>query len=310
LLVQIRARSPEMSAIACVTGPALLLAQWRSLDACSGKVFECGPSTYEVGRRYELGRRLGAGAFGEVFRATSRRDGREYALKIVGKRGAGEREAIVQSGLEHPHIARMIESFWAAGRLCIATEICEGGLLFDALEHHGRFPESQARAAFSQMLGAVAYLHSRAVAHRDLKLESFLLKRNGASLGRSGLKLIDFGFARRFTPGERSLKTKCGSRGFFAPEVLRDDAYDERCDVYSCGVILHCLLCDDMPFAPRPEGDSPGRAGDVGFGGEEVRRSITVAARKTIAWVLERSPENRPHAQQVLESSWLQVRKT
>jgi len=299
-----------MAVIACATGPVLLFARWRFRDGLVGKMME-GPSTVEeVGRRYDLGPLLGTGAFGEVFRATSRQGGGECALKIVGERGSGDGEAVVQRGLAHPHIAAMLDSFWAAGRLCIVTELCEGGTLFDALEHHGRYPEAEARPCFAQAMSAVAHLHANGVAHRDLKLESFLLERRGAPLGESGLKLIDFGFARRFRPGERKLRTRCGTRGYFAPEILRTNAYDERCDVYSCGVVLHCLLCDELPYPPQSlRSTSGGAVGPISFGDEEVKRSLTVAARRLIAWTLERAPEHRPYAAQVLDASWLQPRR-
>lgn len=108
--------------------------------------------------------------------------------------------------------------------------------------------------------------------------------------------------------GSRCLKTKCGSWGFVAPEVVAGGAYDERCDVYSCGVILHALLCDELPFRETESSAGGCReiAGEISFGGQDVKRSLTRNARKLIAWTLARSVAERPFAPQVLAAEWIQ----
>lgn len=78
--------------------------------------------------------------------------------------------------------------------------------------------EPRARAAFAQILSAVEYCHAIGVAHRDLKAENLLLD------AQMNVKIADFGFSNRFTPGER-LSTWCGSPPYAAPEVFRGKHY-------------------------------------------------------------------------------------
>lgn len=94
-----------------------------------------------------------------------------------------------------------------------------------------------------QILQAVAYCHSRRVAHRDLKPENFLFLNSSPW---SALKLIDFGLAARYTPGE-PLRTKAGTPYYVSPQVL-EGRYGPECDVWSAGVIMYILLCGYPPF--------------------------------------------------------------
>lgn len=111
-------------------------------------------------------------------------------------------------------------------------------------------------------------MHVRTVAHRDLKLHNLLLERAHVPLGENRLKLIDFGFAARFSPGQRTLKTVCGTDGFAAPEILSSQLYDERCDVFSAGVILHCVLCGKMPHCTAAQvGQGDVRVSGLGSAG-------------------------------------------
>lgn len=250
---------------------------------------------------WEVGEVLGQGAFGKVVRATSRRHACECAMKVVSERRGDAREAEAHCGLDHPNIARLLESFRHAGVLHIAVELCEGGELLEELRSRGRVQEGEARIAFGQIMSAVDYLHSRAVAHRDLKLDNFLLSHRGAPLADNSLRLIDFGFATRFVPGRKTMRTRCGSEGFVAPEVLAAQMYDERCDVFSCGVLLHCLLCAKMPFKEGPQQTG----GPIHFGGDAVKRSLSMPARRLIERALKRV--DRPSARDVLVDAWLSL---
>ena len=93
------------------------------------------------------------------------------------------------------------------------------------------------------MFSAINYLHREGIAHRDLKLENFLFEDSGMQ---NPLKLIDFGLSKHFVPRE-SMHQVVGSAYYTAPEVLNGD-YDQRCDVWSLGVISYMLLTGAPPF--------------------------------------------------------------
>ena len=100
-----------------------------------------------------------------------------------------------------------------------------------------------------QMLSAVKHLHEHNIVHRDLKPENFLMNDKTEN---AEIKLIDFGLSKRFSQKEQVQKmhTVVGTPYYVAPEVLKGE-YDQRCDVWSLGVILFVFLCGYPPF----EGD-------------------------------------------------------
>ena len=79
--------------------------------------------------------------------------------------------------------------------------------------------------------------------HGDLKPENVLLARSNDF---SALRLIDFGLSRTFEPKQR-LRTRVGTVYYTAPEVWAED-YDEKCDLWSLGVIMYVLICSYPPF--------------------------------------------------------------
>ncbi|KNG52278.1 serine/threonine-protein kinase Chk1 [Stemphylium lycopersici] len=137
----------------------------------------------------------------------------------------------------------------------IAMELAEGGDLFDKIEADEGVGEDIAHLYFSQLVNAVAYMHSMGVAHRDIKPENVLLSAEG------DLKLSDFGLAALFKKdGQlRLCNTVCGSPPYIAPEIVsgrrskRADVLDlgyaaNICDVWSCGVVLFVLLVGNTPW--------------------------------------------------------------
>ena len=96
---------------------------------------------------------------------------------------------------------------------------------------------------FSQLAGAVSYVHRQSCVHRDLKLENILLDKS------ENVKLVDFGFTREYEGKTNYLQTFCGTICYSAPEMLRGEKYaGEKVDVWSLGVILYALLCGELPF--------------------------------------------------------------
>lgn len=96
---------------------------------------------------------------------------------------------------------------------------------------------------FTQLVGAVAYVHSKSCVHRDLKLENILLDK------RENVKLCDFGFTREYEGKASYLQTFCGTICYSAPEMLKGEKYaGEKVDVWSLGIILYALLAGELPF--------------------------------------------------------------
>eukprot|EP01032_Pedospumella_encystans_P018673 gene18673-21248_t len=125
-------------------------------------------------------------------------------------------------------------------------ELCTGGHLGNLLARQPKkyLDEAWAKQLALQLFSAVAHIHSRGIAHRDIKLQNILVDQNNDHVAQ--LKLIDFGYGSRYV-GALPMRTKCGTPYTTAPEVIREH-YDERCDVWSCGVVLYIMLCGRRPF--------------------------------------------------------------
>ena len=118
-----------------------------------------------------------------------------------------------------------------------------GDELYNYLLRHGALPVEKVQKIFTQLVGAVSYVHNFSCVHRDLKLENILLDRN------ENVKLCDFGFTREYEGKTNYLQTFCGTVCYSAPEMLRGEKYaGEKVDVWSLGVILFALLTGELPF--------------------------------------------------------------
>ena len=129
----------------------------------------------------------------------------------------------------------------------LVTELVEGGELFNEIQRRKAFSEEIAAEIISQLLSAIVYCHERRIVHRDLKPENILM--NTTKEGKYSIKVIDFGTAQGFKK-QRKLKSVMGTPYYMAPEVIMKN-YTEKCDVWSCGVILYILLSGTVPFYGR-----------------------------------------------------------
>lgn len=111
----------------------------------------------------------------------------------------------------------------------------------------GVFSETEAAFLTRQVLEGVAYLHSKGIVHRDLKLENILL---ADSTPKTTIKIADFGLSKVFS-ASTTLSTVCGSPLYMAPELLtveQQGDYSPAVDVWSVGVVLFILLAGYSPF--------------------------------------------------------------
>ncbi|KAI9650143.1 hypothetical protein NHQ30_000156 [Ciborinia camelliae] len=115
--------------------------------------------------------------------------------------------------------------------------------LYNYLLKNGPLKVEKVQKIFTQLVGAVAYVHNSSCVHRDLKLENILLDKH------ENVKLVDFGFTREYEGKASYLQTFCGTICYSAPEMLKGEKYaGEKVDVWSLGVILYALLCGELPF--------------------------------------------------------------
>lgn len=150
---------------------------------------------------------------------------------------------------------------------------------------------------FTQLVGAVSYVHSKSCVHRDLKLENILLDKN------ENVKLCDFGFTREYEGHLSYLRTFCGTVCYSAPEMLKGEKYaGEKVDVWSLGIILYALLVGELPF---DEDDDMVTKHKILSSEPTYPAAIPGEAKTLITQMLSKRPLVRPSLAEILTNPFL-----
>ena len=203
--------------------------------------------TSNISKEYTFGKTLGTGAFGQVRLAIHKATKQTRAVKIIPKAKVDIKllvnEINVLSKLSHPNIMQLYEIFDDNTNIYIVSEYCKGGELFDIISNRGNFSEKDACIIMKQLMSAICYSHQNNIVHRDLKPENILMDNDNNDLT---IKIIDWGCAQTIKTTKQSNKAD-GTAYYIAPEVLKGE-YNEKCDIWACGVIFYILLCGYPPF--------------------------------------------------------------
>jgi len=191
--------------------------------------------------------RIGAGGFGEVFRAWDTHLNRPVALKLLHAQGIDEatllHEARLLASVEHPNVARVYGVERHEGRVGIWMELIEGVDLRSLLRESGPFDARTAAAAGRDIAAALAALHAGGVLHRDVKPQNII----HASDGRFVLMDLGAGRTRRMEDDDHG-SVATGTPRCLAPELLlKQQAASPRSEVYALGVTLFNLLSGEFP---------------------------------------------------------------
>ena len=197
--------------------------------------------------KYEIIKELGSGAFSRCLQVKNKTTGNLYACKEIQKKKMSDLEGFkheinILIKLDHPNIIKLYEIYETEEFFYLIMELCSGGELFDRIisniESGKPFTEEQAAVIFQQMMSAINYCHKNNIVHRDLKPENLLCLNQSPN---SPIKVIDFGMSKICDPNDIMFE-RVGTAYYIPPEVL-EGMYDEKCDVWSAGVILYILLC-------------------------------------------------------------------
>jgi len=206
---------------------------------------------------------IGTGSFGEVRRVQHKKTKRWYACKTLRlpleatpahakKLAELMAEVEVMKMLDHPNCIKVFEVFKAPGKMHIVQELAAGGELFDRLADDkaypaGYFPEAVAKEHMVRMLKALNYLHANKIAHRDLKLENFLLTGRGKK--KETIKLIDFGYSTQYLETGSTEKKLAGTPYYMPPEIFTGEYNAFVADVWSLGCILYMMVTGELPVS-------------------------------------------------------------
>ena len=225
-------------------------------------------------------------------------------------------------GAGHPNVQGIVDYAVEDDKAYIVSSLCRGGDLAQALEMRGCLCEEDARNVIAGILRGLAHLHSRGVAHRDIKLENILLTDSKHDM--SKVKIIDMGFAKQLvnrnaTPNAEAFNTVCGTPMYIAPEMIRptvltgeiqsEARYGTQADMWSCGIVLFCLLSGCPPFEATANTTmfdlfSDIEKADYDFW-DPVWETVSEDALAMIEALLEADPSKRLTAEEALRHPWM-----
>ncbi|KAJ9658305.1 MAPK-activated protein kinase Srk1 [Coniosporium apollinis] len=290
--------------------------------------------------RWTLLEKMGDGAFSNVYRAKDNTGQYpECAIKVVRKfemnssqRANILKEVQIMRQLDHPNIVKLIEFSESRQYYYIILELCPGGELFHQIVRLTYFSEDLSRHVIVQVAKALEYLHEEAgVVHRDIKPENLLfypipfvptrnpkpkgpededkadegefIKGQGAG-GIGVIKLADFGLSKVIWDSQTM--TPCGTVGYTAPEIVKDERYSKSVDMWAMGCVLYTLLCGFPPFYDESiqtltEKVARGQYTFLSPWWDDISKS----AQDLVSHLLTVDPEERYDIKQFLNHPWI-----
>ena len=275
----------------------------------------------EFAEQYQTIGELGQGATGQVFLVKNKR-GEELAMKTINLSRVDpaqlkelQTEVSLLKTLDHPNVVRLVEVYQDSRNVMLVMDHCKGGSLASESSRQRLRTERQVASVIYQLLLAVKYIHDHKIVHRDLKLDNVLfVSEDPNSLH---VQLIDFGLSgvQRTSPfwffgGKSSKKrlfaTMCGTIIYLAPEIL-DGRYDEKCDLWSLGVVTYLLLTGKPPFRGPDDRSTIHRikTSEPDYSAPIWER-LSPYALELVKNLLQKDPTKRWSAERALESPWFE----
>ncbi|KAJ5723947.1 Serine/threonine-protein kinase srk1 [Penicillium malachiteum] len=242
------------------------------------------------------------------------------------------KEVQIMRNLDHPNIVKLIDFSESRQYYYIILELCPGGELFHQIVRLTYFSEDLSRHVILQVAKAIEYLHETSgVVHRDIKPENLLFypskfipskdpkpKQPGdeekedegefiSGVGSGGIgtiKLADFGLSKVIWDSQTM--TPCGTVGYTAPEIVKDERYSKSVDMWAMGCVLYTLLCGFPPFYDESiqvltEKVARGQYTFLSPWWDEISKS----AQDLISHLLTVDPEKRYTIKEFLEHPWI-----
>lgn len=222
-----------------------------------------------IGARYRLDAVAGAGGMATVWRAYDERLQRPVAIKVISDALATNpaavarfaREARTHARIQHPNLVPVYDYSVTPSQPYLVMEYISGQTLSERLDQGG-FSDAEIYALATELLSAVACVHSHGVLHRDIKTGNVLLDKHGHA------RLTDFGLARLEDATQITRPNEVvGTLRFLAPELIDGSPASRQSDLYALGVLLRNVSGDD---------------------------AATPALQKLIDWMTQRDPAARP----------------
>ncbi|XP_026578820.1 myosin light chain kinase 2, skeletal/cardiac muscle [Pseudonaja textilis] len=250
---------------------------------------------------------LGGGKFGEVRTCTVKDTDLKLAVKIIKKQGPKDKETAeleidVMNQLNHRNLIQLYDAIETPREIMLFMEFVEGGELFERIiDEDYQLTEVDCMVFVRQICEGILFMHQMRVLHLDLKPENILCVTPTGHM----VKIIDFGFARRFNPREK-LKVNFGTPEFLPPEVVSYEPVSYSSDMWSMGVIAYMLLSGFSPFLGDNDTETLNNVllAEWYFD-EEAFEGISDEAKDFVSNLIIKQKGGRMSAAQCLQHPWL-----
>ena len=259
---------------------------------------------------------LGEGFFSTVYEVQNRITDIMRAMKAIKKNSEikqDEKEIIneinILKTIDHPNIVKIFEFYSNSQNYSIIMEYCKGGQLYEEIRNKAPFDEEYTAYVMYQIFSAINYCHGMNIIHRDLKPENILIVNRYKNNYYPNVKICDFGMAKMIHKNQDENKF-VGTIYYVAPEVIQKK-YNEKCDLWSCGVIMYIMLSRKPPFGG--EGANEIMA-NIQKGTLDLEShpfdTISENAKDLIRKLLTRDVKKRISAQEALNHPWFKELKS
>jgi NIMA (never in mitosis gene a)-related kinase len=205
--------------------------------------------------KYQIIKRIGGGAFGEVYLARMIQTQQLVCIKMIDfiklifEEVPYQREIDNWINLDHINLVKYFQHFYTHDKLYIVMEYIEGGDLRSFLnskkKQHQPLPEEEILYIFRQLVSALFYLHNQKIIHRDIKPDNIFLTKDLT------IKIGDFGVSCAIDKSTYQRLTNAGSASYSSPEMMKEIPYSFSTDIWSLGCVFYELLTFELPFGPN-----------------------------------------------------------
>lgn len=237
---------------------------------------------------------LGSGTFGRVTLVKDKKTGNVYALKTMLKSEVvaqkqqlnviNEKNVMMQCN--HPFVLRLYQTFKDPKKLYMLLEFVQGGELFSVLHtpQGDGVPDASAKFYAAGVILALAHLHSKEIAYRDMKPENCLVDKEGYP------KLVDFGFAKVINGKSFTL---CGTPEYLAPELVLGRGHNKAVDYWAYGILLYEMEAGYSPFSDPSGMDQVVICRNIVNGRVVFPRTFNTECKDLVKKLLSREIQNR-----------------
>ena len=282
------------------------LKKYQNCEIIKGEIFN-GDGDLEIYKFYK-GCFLGKGAFAQCYEFISQDNEKLYAGKIIPKSSLETSRSIkklideikIHKSLDHPNIVKLEHYFENKENVYILLELCANKTMHDLLKRRKHLTELEVQCYMIQLINALKYLRSEGIIHRDLKIRNIFLSE------KMELKVGDFGFAAKLDFDFEKRRTICGTPNYIAPEILEEEPYSYKVDIWSLGIIMYTLIIGRPPFDSSEEKKIYKKIKKLDYSFPE-NVIISEAAKDLIKQILVLDPLIRPNLDQILSHDFFNL---